>query len=202
MKRPTGKIIDNPSSGRDAKAASRLSPDAFRSSIDRSGWKIVDLAYRWGITENYLSRLIADPNRPAHWDDAVRGIADVSAADLRLFRKYRLANPLQKQPTRRKKTMPEELADEAPLKSGPDYSYVGFLEKGDILAVTEDMTREGIFKGDEGLILAITEDEKGMHYQIDFGGIVLWLRTQEISLYMVETGRFRDLPVKEEGSEQ
>lgn len=190
-------------SGLNAKTVSRLTPEGFRARIKESGWRLVELAYRWGITENYLTRLIADPDRAAHWDDAVRGLPQVKASDLRQFKKYRIGNPPAKVPTRARKTKaaPSTASGTAieSYKTGPDYAYVGFLDVGDVLTVVEDMSGHEIYAGDEGVIVRIDEDDHGMHYRIDFNGTLIWLRSQDISHYLVETGKSRPVPIGQKG---
>lgn len=189
-------------SARDARTESRLTPQAFRRRVKDAGWQLADVAYRWGVTENYLFRVIANPDRAAHWDDAVRGLPNVLPADLRQFKRYRMANPLPKVPTRAKRARRAPALDDAklPAKTGPEYAYVGFVEVGDVFLVTEDMAGHGVYEGEEGVVMAIDEDEKGMHYQIDFSGASLWLRSQDISRYLVETGRSRPVPIGQGGS--
>ena len=53
---------------------SRMAPDEFRAEIRRKGWTLRALAVRWGNSENWIHKLAGNPNRPAHWDDAVRGL--------------------------------------------------------------------------------------------------------------------------------
>ncbi len=52
----------------------RLSPEEFKSEIAQRGWTYNALGTRWGITPNWVSKISRDPNRPMHWDDAVRGL--------------------------------------------------------------------------------------------------------------------------------
>jgi hypothetical protein len=51
-----------------------LSPDEAKDDIHRKGWKIVSLAQWWDVSTVYVSRIINDPNRKRHWDDAIRGL--------------------------------------------------------------------------------------------------------------------------------
>lgn len=54
-----------------------LSPDEFKFEVNRRGWTYRALAERWGVTENYVSKLARNPERARHWDDAVRGLPTV-----------------------------------------------------------------------------------------------------------------------------
>jgi len=54
-----------------------LTPEEFKSEVSRRGWTYRALAERWGVTENYVSKLARNPERALHWDDAVRGLPTV-----------------------------------------------------------------------------------------------------------------------------
>lgn len=51
-----------------------MSPDQFKDEIFRRGWKIYEVATRWGMGGNWLYKLIANQERGLRWDDAVRGL--------------------------------------------------------------------------------------------------------------------------------
>lgn len=55
----------------------RITPASFKAEVGRRGWTYRSLAKRWGVTENYISKLARDPERSAHWDDAVRGLPTI-----------------------------------------------------------------------------------------------------------------------------
>ncbi|MNE89596.1 hypothetical protein D3C80_1870180 [compost metagenome] len=52
----------------------RLSPDEFKAVFKQRGWTGKALAARWGVSEAWISKIVNDPERTAHWDDAVRGL--------------------------------------------------------------------------------------------------------------------------------
>ena len=51
-----------------------MTPEQFRDEIFRRGWKITEVAKRWGMGGNWLYKLIANTERGLRWDDAVRGL--------------------------------------------------------------------------------------------------------------------------------
>ncbi|MBA1280305.1 hypothetical protein [Stutzerimonas stutzeri] len=51
-----------------------LSPDEVKEDIKRKGWKVSSIAQWWDVSTVYVSRIINDPNRKRHWDDALRGL--------------------------------------------------------------------------------------------------------------------------------
>jgi len=52
----------------------RLSGDEFKAEASRKGWTYRAMAMRWGVSENYLSKVARNQDRPMHWDDALRGL--------------------------------------------------------------------------------------------------------------------------------
>lgn len=56
------------------KQLQRLSPDEFKAEVGRRGWTYRALGDRWGVSENWISKLARNIERPLHWDDAVRGL--------------------------------------------------------------------------------------------------------------------------------
>jgi lambda repressor-like predicted transcriptional regulator len=55
-------------------AKQNLTPDEFKAEIGRRGWTYRAVADRWGVSENWVSKLARNPDRALHWDDAVRGL--------------------------------------------------------------------------------------------------------------------------------
>lgn len=52
----------------------RLTPDEFKAVFKQRGWTGKTLALRWEVSEAWISKIIKNPHRAAHWDDAVRGL--------------------------------------------------------------------------------------------------------------------------------
>jgi hypothetical protein len=46
-------------------------PDDFKQAMDSRGWKAEMLAIRWCMTKRRIQQIMADPNRPRYYDDAV-----------------------------------------------------------------------------------------------------------------------------------
>ncbi|WP_455233179.1 hypothetical protein [Geopseudomonas aromaticivorans] len=55
-------------------AGERLTPEAFKAEFKRKGWTGKALAARWEVSEAWVSKIAQNPQRAAHWDDAVRGL--------------------------------------------------------------------------------------------------------------------------------
>lgn len=54
-----------------------FTPEEFKAEIGRRGWTYRALAERWGVTENWVSKLARNADRAMHWDDAVRGLPTI-----------------------------------------------------------------------------------------------------------------------------
>lgn len=52
----------------------KLSREAFKAFIEQRGWRMADVACRWSIRPEHLSRIAADEDRDLKWDDLVRSL--------------------------------------------------------------------------------------------------------------------------------
>jgi len=57
----------------------RLTPDEFRAEFKQRGWTGRALAFRWNISEAWISKLASNCEREPHWDDAVRGLPNIKS---------------------------------------------------------------------------------------------------------------------------
>jgi hypothetical protein len=57
----------------------KLSREAFKALIEQRGWRMADVACRWSIRPEHLSRIAADEDRDLKWDDLVRSLPALSA---------------------------------------------------------------------------------------------------------------------------
>jgi hypothetical protein len=51
-----------------------LSVEEVKDEISRKGWTNRALASWWGCSEEYVSKIINNPDRKRHFDDAIRGL--------------------------------------------------------------------------------------------------------------------------------
>ncbi|RRV31698.1 hypothetical protein EGJ86_19190 [Pseudomonas sp. o96-267] len=56
----------------------RLTPAEYKAGLKEKGWSGRSLAERWDFSPSWVSKLINDPERPLHWDDALRGLPQFS----------------------------------------------------------------------------------------------------------------------------
>lgn len=52
----------------------RISPEEYKAEIQRRGWTLRALSVRWGVSENWVSKIVRNNERATHWDDALRGL--------------------------------------------------------------------------------------------------------------------------------
>ena len=52
----------------------RISPEEYKAEIQRRGWTLRALSGRWGVSENWVSKIVRNSERAIHWDDALRGL--------------------------------------------------------------------------------------------------------------------------------
>lgn len=55
-------------------AIERLSADDFKRTAYARGWKMHEVAQRWGMTKIRISQICNHKARPLYYDDAVRGL--------------------------------------------------------------------------------------------------------------------------------
>jgi len=165
----------------------RLSPERFRQVITSRGWRMSDVAWRWQISPEYLSRLVADRGRASHWDDAVLGLPAINRADAARIRKERLVAMRLRVGQRH---VEADAAAEQPDPTGPGYSYHGYLVLNSIVAAT---TAIGDIAevGDEGYIAEIRDEGRGEEYLVVFEYGESWFREIDVERCLVETGKER-----------
>lgn len=169
---------------------SGLSPERFREGMKSRGWRLSDVAWRWGISPEYLSRLVADRDRAPHWDDAVRGLPAIGRPEAARIRKDRLAaGKLRNQVRAEADPAIEQPALPAP--TGPGYSYHGYLVLNSIVAATIAIG-EIAEAGDEGYIAEIRDEGRGEEYLVAFEYGQDWFREMDVERCLVETGKERN----------
>jgi len=55
-----------------------MTPSEFRAVFRGKGWTGRALAEHWRKSEAWISKIASDANREPHWDDAVRGLEDLT----------------------------------------------------------------------------------------------------------------------------
>ncbi|MGG6196486.1 XRE family transcriptional regulator [Pantoea allii] len=50
------------------------SKEEFKAEMKRKGWSRKELAERWGKSETWISKVVGNPERDQHWNDAIAGL--------------------------------------------------------------------------------------------------------------------------------
>ncbi|MBC2693550.1 MULTISPECIES: hypothetical protein [Pseudomonas] len=111
----------------------KLSREAFKALIEQRGWRMADVACRWSIRPEHLSRIAADEDRDLKWDDLVRSLPALSSFERSCVTAARLSI-IPPKPRRRKDQPIGELdqpvaADSAGTAVQPDPPFK--WEQGD-----------------------------------------------------------------------
>lgn len=142
---------------------------------------MVDLAWRWQITPEHLSRLLAKKEVPAHWVDAVHGLPRLSRTERARIERLRILEADAKKPIKAA-ALPVAKVD------------IGFenmdetLSVGDVVLFVQDAW--GIPEGVEGVVEAIKYVEGVAEYKIHAQDNVIYLDGNSIFDFVVETGKF------------
>lgn len=51
-----------------------LTAEEARTIVREKGWTVRELSRRWGVTREWVSRQLSNPDRGAQWDDALMGL--------------------------------------------------------------------------------------------------------------------------------
>lgn len=142
---------------------------------------MANLAWRWKISPEYLSRLANNPQRDQWWNDALAGLPNLAASAARQLNKERLA---AKPPVKRNRTQPA-------AEDTPGYRYHDDLEPGAIIALTTEFWDYP--EGSRGFVKQRVHASNGEKYLIKIGDQEDWFAPDDIDRLMVATGEMRSL---------
>lgn len=155
-----------------------LSPGAFKALIAERGWRMADVACRWGIRPEHLSRIAADEARETKWDDGVRALPPLSRREqtaVTAARRQLVPSPPRSRQVKTGGVSADALApenapaagvserpfswgaeddeeDEALAAAGDGFRYRGYLSRGAELVVVQEI--DG-FAREHALLLVI-----------------------------------------------
>lgn len=96
----------------------KLSRDDFKQLIVQKGWRMADVACRWSIRPEHMSRIAADDDRDCKWDDLARALPTLSPNEQAAVKAARLVlAPPTKRP--RKTNAVHEASPEMPQAIAP-----------------------------------------------------------------------------------
>lgn len=151
-------------------------PSAFRDTLTSKGWSMVNLAWRWKISPEYLSRLASDPHRDPWWNDALAGLPKLTPRQAREMDRQRLAAQPQKKRTR---TQTDRF-------QGNGYRYHNDLAPGAGVALAVDLG--DLREGTRGVVKERVDTGQQEKYLLDFEGYTDWYLPDDIDRMVVATG--------------
>lgn len=200
-----------------------LSTAAFKALIAERGWRMADVACRWAIRPEHLSRIAADEARETKWDDGVRALPTLGPRDRLAVTAARRAL-VPRSPRLRQSPAPEPVAapvaaasaeagvPERPFTWGPEedeedealapgvdgFRYRGYLSRGDELVVVQAI--EG-FAREHAILLVIATrigvDPAGgaqeQYHCESATGEQRWFAPEQIDDGLVSNGKMREL---------
>jgi hypothetical protein len=172
-----------------------FTPEEVRALIRLRGWPHRDLARHWGMTAVYLSRLINNSRRRAHWNDAFSGLpryerlsSDLGVRHERLRRLLEQPQPAKRGPRPGRLSQIERASAEELATGGGGYRYRGYLYPGAILTVSRDIGDLAL-ENERGIVFAKEDVGIGERYGIVFeSGYIDWFVPDQIDLHLAETG--------------
>lgn len=197
----------------------RISPDDFKMLIRKRGWRMADVAVRWNVRPETLSRVAADAGRETRWDEMARALPQITRRDRAAATAARLSlypprprstrTPAGSGPSAEQALRPATPAQDGFSWTDPDeeecasleamdngFRYQGYVGLGSELVM---VTTIGGFAA-EGATLVVIDLRLGI--QGDGGtqeeylcrvpqGPVLWLTPAQMDDWVVSTGKTR-----------
>jgi hypothetical protein len=183
-----------------APTSSSFSPAEFRALIRWKGWSHKELAAYWEISDVHVSRIVNDPGRALHWNDAVMGLprrgrvlSDLTARRARAAALVAPGDMLRPGVRRGRPPLtagggdPED-AEPVPADAGTGYRYRGYVGVGSILALENDLG-DSLREGDRGIVFAVVDTGVGERYGVIFeNGEFDWFLPTHLDAGLVQTG--------------
>lgn len=158
----------------------RITKVVFKQVARERGWSLSNLAWRWNISLEHLLRTIAEENRSIRWDDALRGLPNLSNEDAQEIRAQRLAARPPPAPRTQQHARPD-------MRGGPGYRYHGSLVDGSVLLTCEALGE--IPEGARAVVRRTDDNGCVERYLVEFDDYgSFWMSPDEIDASLVETG--------------
>ncbi|MDR6398051.1 hypothetical protein ACTOWA_00750 [Herbaspirillum seropedicae] len=159
----------------------RLTPEQFRALLVWKGWTHQQVAIRWDVTRAWVTKIASNPDRPARYDDAVRGLPNKKTqnrdwAALRRRLEGLIGVQSVKEPA------------EAPVRVTGDYRYHGYITVGSILTASADIGDMAEL-GTRGIAFQVRDTGAGEIYGVIFEtGLWDWFSPHHVDQYLASTG--------------
>lgn len=154
-----------------------LTTEEFRAVIKSKGWTYVELAARWGVTPEWIGVLSRNPDRPAHYNDAV-----LALPSRRFF----------KQDTYRRRELVRKSLQRTASLLNCDKKHAFPINPGDVLVAMEDVGSMA-YEGDRAVVVVARSIKEMNQYGILFPrGDFDWFWQPDVDHYLAETGLEED----------
>lgn len=154
-----------------------LTTKEFKAVIRAKGWTYVELAARWGVTPEWIGALSRNPERPAHYNDAVLALPS------RRFYKQDLY--------RRRELVRKSIERASSLQNGRSQQAFP-LHPGDVMVAMEDVGSMA-YEGDRAVVVVARKIKEMNQYGILFlSGEFDWFWQPDVDHYLAETGLEED----------
>lgn len=161
----------------------RLTPEQFKALAKHKGWKLVDIAKRWGVTGDWIAREARNPNRAIRFDDALHGLPNLNRALQDVARRERAARIALERLQNKKAAAPPV---QRPVPAG--YRYRDYLTVGSIVTAGVEVgsvAEEGM----RGIVFEVRDLGSSQQFGVIFeSGLWDWFAPDHIDAYLVSTG--------------
>lgn len=152
-------------------ANDHLSPTEIKAIIASKRWTIANLAWRWNRSRETVSRILNSWTREKHWDDALRGLPKLSAAQSRALSQERL-----------------QMAPKLKRLRSARTELIAIFDLGAFLIATDNVGSIAL-EGDEGQVTDVMHSSKSIKYKINWPGGSDVFDQNEIEPLVADTGR-------------
>jgi len=151
---------------------------ALREVINKKGWTLSNLAFRWGVTLRHVSRALRSDSIDLRWIDAVHGLPMLTRQEARELQRKRIA---ENKAHKTAKAGQEEVVCE----------QTSYLVPGSVLIAIE--TWDAIEEGDEVVVAKVRPLASGevmVAVRLPMSDDLIWFGSEsDLWSCMVETGR-------------
>lgn len=157
----------------------RLSPKQYKAILEGKGWTYKELAAYWGFTRAWLSRIVSNPLRARHFDDALMGLPSKTNLERGLKSRLRIADGFIHSGKASKERRKPQIGG----------TYASAFNVGTIISASDDIGSLAT-QGMRGLVFQVTQSDLNIESMgvIFENGLFDWFTPFYIDKYLVQTG--------------
>lgn len=158
----------------------RLNPAQFKALVRLKGWTYEGLSKRWGVSRVWVSKIASNPDRPAHYVDAVFGLPEngEKGSSARANNKYL-------------KRIGAIIEASAPKAKGPGFRYQGYFVLGRIVTAAVEVGSLAQ-EGERGVVVRVIPSMFEERYVVRFNSGEEEFSPELVDQYLVDTGLSMD----------